>query len=95
MTAPDTLPGIDDYTTALNDARRDTYRPVAAWLLASGYPTEWHTDELPPTDVWDALVELVWEDPDGRYGARGLSREEVDAWLRYEASSGKTASAIQ
>jgi hypothetical protein len=78
---------VDDYTAALDDAHRTAiYRPVAQWLLDIGYPLDWHTTEPPPTDVWDAVVDLVHEDAGGRYHGRELTREEVEAWLMGEAT---------
>lgn len=85
--AEEVLPGVDGYAAALTDAHRTAiYRPVAQWLIDAGYPIDWHLTELPPTELWDAVVELVHEDADGRFHGRQLSREDVAAWLRYETT---------
>jgi hypothetical protein len=60
-------------------------RHAAEWLVRAGYPHDVGIAEHPPADVWEAIVDAVHTDPDGNLHGNSLSREEVDAWMRYEA----------
>lgn len=61
-------------------------REAAEWLAnAIGFPVEVKMpDAPPPAALWDALVDVVHEDADGRWHGHELSREDVAAWLRDE-----------
>lgn len=72
-------------------------RQAADWIIATGYVVDWNSDMHPPADLWEAIVDAVHADPTGSLHGGALSREEVDAWLRFETGrpddvAGKEAS---
>lgn len=82
MTGAELIPGVDEYAAELAAAhQRAVLRTVAEWLLAIGYAVDWSTSVAPPTDLWEAVVDVVHM----RLGAE-LSRDEVDTWLQAETA---------
>ena len=59
---------------------------AAEWLVATGYPVEFTMPDLPPPPaLWSALVDVIHADADGKWHGNELTRDEVEAWLRFEA----------
>lgn len=69
----------------LAEAPPAALREAAEWIVRAGYPFDWGTDEHPPPDLWEAIVDAAHADPDGSLRGRHSTREDVDAWLRLEA----------
>lgn len=71
-------------------AEPEAVADAARWLVASGYPIDWHVpDEAPPEPLRQAIIDHVWRDrstdaPDQREWHDGLTRDQVDAWLTEE-----------
>lgn len=56
---------------------------VAEWLAESfGYPIQVQMPaDPPPPELWEAIVDHVHADADGRWHGNSLTREEVRTWL--------------
>lgn len=67
------------------EVKAEALREVAQWLAATNYPTDWHTDARVPNALWEAFVDVVHEDDDGRWHGRKLTREDVADWMAEEA----------
>lgn len=61
----------------------DDLKVAAEWLASTGYPCEWshRAGHLPPRPLWDALVDYVHADADGKWHGGYLDREGVHYWL--------------
>ena len=61
-------------------------REAAAWAAESlGYPVNATTATPMPPALWGALVDHVHADESGKWHGNELDRDEVEAWLAFEA----------
>lgn len=58
---------------------------AAAWLIRTGYPTDWDSTEVPPAALREAIIDAVHADPEGNLHGNELTRDEVVSWLALEA----------
>ena len=58
-----------------------TCAKAAEWLVEVGYPFDFNFTPRAPEGLWQAIVDVVHEDPTGRMHGNELTREEVASWL--------------
>ena len=66
-------------------------REAAEWLVARGFPFDFSWGTPPPQGLWEAVIDVVHEDPRGEWHGNELTRESVREWLEMELPPGVSA----